>query len=183
MIIASPLNEVELRHLLFTAYRHRTSPFAIRYPRGRGMHTQSLPPMLELPIGKGEIVKEGKELAILSIGPLGNHALEAIEMLQLEGITPALVNMRFLKPLDEALLHKIAKSYPFLLTLEDGARYGGLCSAVSEFIIQYNYDNKVNAIALPDRFVEQGSLSKLYAEVGFDAAGIAKTVRQILQGL
>ncbi|MDR1346646.1 MAG: 1-deoxy-D-xylulose-5-phosphate synthase [Bacteroidales bacterium] len=180
MIIASPLNETELRHLLFTAYRHRTSPFAIRYPKGRGASTLPLPPMRELPIGKGEIVKEGNKLAILSIGPLGNQASKAIEMLQQEGITPALVNMRFLKPLDETLLHKIVEHYPFLLTLEDGACYGGLYSAVSEFITQHNYDNKVNTIALPDRFIEQGSLSKLYAEVGFDAAGIAETVRQIV---
>ncbi|MDR1112420.1 MAG: 1-deoxy-D-xylulose-5-phosphate synthase [Bacteroidales bacterium] len=180
MIIASPFNETELRHLLFTAYRHRTSPFAIRYPKGRGTNTQPLPPMRELPIGKGEIVKEGNKLAIISIGPLGNQALKAIEMLQQEGIAPALVNMRFLKPLDETLLHKIAERYPCLLTLEDGACCGGLYSAVSEFITQHSYDNKVSAIALPDRFIEQGSLSELYAEVGFDAAGIAETVRQIV---
>jgi 1-deoxy-D-xylulose-5-phosphate synthase len=181
MIIASPLNETELRNLLFTAYRQRSAPFAIRYPRGRGVSTQPLATMRELPIGKGEIVKEGQELAILSIGPVGNHALEAIEMLKQEKIAPALVNMRFLKPLDDILLHDIAKRYPLLITLEDGTRYGGLYSAVSEFIMQNNYPNKVHAIALPDRFIGQGSLPELHAEVGFDADGIVEKVRKLLK--
>jgi len=179
MIIASPLNETELRNLLFTAYLNQKAPFAIRYPRGHGVN-HFLTQMRELPIGKGEILQEGKQLAILSIGQLGNFALQAMEIVQQHNIRPALVNMRFLKPLDETLLHQIAQQYPLLITLEDGTRYGGLYSAVSEFIVQNNYHNKVDAIALPDRFIEQGSLPELYHEVGFDAIGIAKKIEKFI---
>ncbi|MDR2868174.1 MAG: 1-deoxy-D-xylulose-5-phosphate synthase, partial [Bacteroidales bacterium] len=150
LIIASPLNEIELRNMLFTAYSQRELPFVIRYPRGRGYSTLPLPPMELMPIGKGEMIKEGENIAIISLGPLGNQALKAITLLQKKGIHPALVNMRFLKPIDTDLLHNIAARYLQLITIEDGTPHGGLFSAVSEFLVQNNYNNTLKHIALPD---------------------------------
>ena len=175
MVIASPMNEIDLRNLLFTAYKNKKGPFAIRYPRGKGENVAWHQPMEELEIGKGKILCEGKELAVISIGPLGNNVARAIEQLRKEGYSPAHVDMRFLKPIDEELLHNIVRDYKVLVTVEDGTEKGGLFSAVSEFLQDHYYQNRLHHIAIPDHFIEHGDIPSLYQEVGFDVGGMAFT--------
>lgn len=176
LIIASPINEVALRNLMFTAYKQRELPFAIRYPRGRGVLKSWKQPLEALPIGKANWLQQGEEVAILSIGPLGNHVTAAIDILREQGIRPAHIDMQFLKPIDEEVLHAVAKQFPKILTVEDGTVKGGLFSAVAEFFTEHQYQNKIKPIAIPDRFVEHGSLAKLYEEVGFDVHSIVEGV-------
>ena len=176
MIIASPMNEIDLRNLLYTAYKNDKNPFAIRYPRGKGENVAWHQPMELLEIGKGKILREGKEMAIISIGPLGNNVARAIEQLRKEGIIPAHVDMRFLKPIDEELLHDIAQKYQILITVEDGTEKGGLFSAVSEFLQQNGYQNRLHHIAIPDHFIEHGDIPSLYQEVGFDVESMVTNI-------
>ncbi len=178
MIIASPLNEDALENLMYTAYLNRNLPFAIRYPRGNGaLGKNRQTEWRELTIGKANKLKKGKEVAILSLGPLGNHVTEAIAKLQKEGTDPAHIDIQFLKPLDETLLHQIVKEYPKLITVEDGTIKGGLFSAISEFLLLHQYENQLYPIAIPDAFVEHGSLPTLYEKLGLDSDGIARFVR------
>ena len=175
MVIASPMNEIDLRNLLFTAYKNKKGPFAIRYPRGKGENVAWHQSMEELEIGKGKILCEGKELAVISIGPLGNNVARTIEQLRKEGYSPAHVDMRFLKPIDEELLHNIVRDYKVLVTVEDGTEKGGLFSAVSEFLQNHHYQNSLHHIAIPDHFIEHGDIPSLYQEVGFDVEAMAFT--------
>ncbi|MBP5663551.1 MAG: 1-deoxy-D-xylulose-5-phosphate synthase [Bacteroidales bacterium] len=183
MIIASPLNEHELRNMMFTAWqnaREKGLPFAVRYPRGRGVLVdwKSAPERLE--IGKGRILHEGSDVAVLSLGPLGNNVTEAIELLKAENINPTHVDMRFLKPLDEALLADIASRHKVLITIEDGVTKGGLFSAVSEYLSEHHLPNRLCHVAVNDRFVPHGDIPSLYKELGFDAESIAKVIRESL---
>ncbi len=174
MIIASPLNEDALENLLYTAYLNQKNPFAIRYPRGNGVLGQTRQTEFKtLPIGKANLLHSGKEIAILSLGPIGNHVTEAISLLNKQGIDPTHVDIQFLKPLDEDLLHTIVKEHPLLITIEDGTVKGGLFSAVSDFLVLHHYSNQIRPIAIPDLFVEHGDLPNLYRKFGFDAQGIA----------
>ena len=184
MIIASPLNEHELRSMMFTAWqnvREKGLPFAVRYPRGRGvlMDWKNTPEGLK--IGKGRVLCEGCDVAILSLGPLGNNVAKAIELLETENIHPTHVDMRFLKPLDEELLADIAAKHKVLITIEDGVAKGGLFSAVSEFISDHQLDNRLSHIAIDDCFVPHGDIPSLYKELGFDAEGIARVVRKAVR--
>ena len=174
MIIASPFNEDALENLLYTAYLNQKHPFAIRYPRGNGVLGQTRQTEFKaLPIGKANLLHSGKEIAILSLGPIGNHVTEAISLLNKQGINPTHIDIQFLKPLDEDLLHILVKEHPLLITIEDGTVKGGLFSAVSEFLILHQYPNQIKPIAIPDLFVEHGDLPNLYRKFGFDAQGIA----------
>lgn len=174
MIIASPLNEDALENLLYTAYLNQKNPFAIRYPRGNGVLGQTRQTEFKtLPIGKANLLHSGKEIAILSLGPIGNHVTEAISIVNKQGIDPTHVDIQFLKPLDEDLLHTIVKEHPLLITIEDGTVKGGLFSAVSDFLVLHHYSNQIRPIAIPDLFVEHGDLPNLYRKFGFDAQGIA----------
>jgi len=174
MIIASPLNEDALENLLYTAYLNQKNPFAIRYPRGNGVLGQKRQTEFKtLPIGKANLLHSGKEIAILSLGPIGNHVTEAISIVNKQGIDPTHVDIQFLKPLDEDLLHTIVKEHPLLITIEDGTVKGGLFSAVSDFLVLHHYSNQIRPIAIPDLFVEHGDLPNLYRKFGFDAQGIA----------
>lgn len=177
MIIASPLNEVELRNLLYTSYLNRKDPFAIRYPRGKGTTYDWRKPLQKLEIGKGEIISDGEKMVVISLGPLGNHVIKAIENLSQEDIKPAHVNLRFLKPLDEDLLHKLAKQYPVWTSVEDGTEIGGLYSALSEFLEKNGYPVQLHHIAVPDQFIEHGDLPSLYKEVGFDVESMTTKFR------
>ena len=179
MIIASPRNEIELRNLMFTAYRHREHPFAIRYPRGRGVLTDWKKEMHTLEIGRAEMLQEGEKVLFLSLGPLANNVQRAIAQLETEGLHPAHVDMRFLKPLDENMLHELSKRYPVWITVEDGVKKGGLYSAVSEFLEDNHYANKSYAVAIGDTFVEHGKVSKLHEQCGFDAESIAALARKV----
>lgn len=181
MIISAPMNEQELRNLMYTAQLPSTQmPFVIRYPRGEGVMPNWKTPFEELEIGKGRKLKDGKDLAILSIGHPGNFVQAAIRQLRTEGIDPAHYDMRFVKPIDEALLHEVFKNYSKIITVEDGAIAGGFGSAVLEFMAEHQYQATVVRLGIPDRLVEHGTLKELHKECGYDADGIASTARNLL---
>ncbi|PZX64560.1 1-deoxy-D-xylulose-5-phosphate synthase [Hydrotalea sandarakina] len=181
MIISAPMNEQELRNLMYTAQLPSTQmPFVIRYPRGEGVMPNWKTPFEELEIGKGRKLKDGKDLAILSIGHPGNFVQAAIRQLRTEGIDPAHYDMRFVKPIDEALLHEVFKNYSKIITVEDGAITGGFGSAVLEFMAEHQYQATVVRLGIPDRLVEHGTLKELHKECGYDADGIASTARNLL---
>ena len=177
LTLCSPMNELELRNMMYTAQLPGMGPFAIRYPRSRGISPDWKKPFEELPVGKGRMIRDGKDLAIISIGHAGNYALEACNRLSKEGIEAALCDIRFLKPLDEELLHSVLKKFKRIITVEDGSVLGGLGSAVIEFANDRAYEVKVVRLGVPDRFIEQGTLEELQAECGFDAEGIYKAAK------
>jgi len=181
MIVSSPMNEAELRNLMYTAQLESTQqPFVIRYPRGEGVMPEWQTPMQEVPIGKGRKLKDGQELAILSLGHPGNFAAAAIRDVKNDGINPAHYDMRFAKPLDEELLHEALSTYDKIITVEDGTVTGGFGSAVLEFMAQYGYRNEIKILGIPDRIVEHGTLKELHRECGYDAQGIASAVREMV---
>ncbi len=177
LTLCSPMNELELRNMMYTAQLPGMGPFAIRYPRSRGISPDWKKPFEALPVGKGRMIRDGKDLAIISIGHAGNYALEACNRLSKEGIEAALCDIRFLKPLDEELLHSVLKKFKRIITVEDGSVLGGLGSAVIEFANDRAYEVKVVRLGVPDRFIEQGTLEELQAECGFDAEGIYKAAK------
>jgi 1-deoxy-D-xylulose-5-phosphate synthase len=181
MVIGAPMNEQELRNLMYTAQLETTKlPFVIRYPRGEGVMPEWKKPFEEVQIGKGRKLRDGKEIAILSLGHPGNFAAAAIRELKSEGITPAHYDMRFAKPLDEELLHDALRKYDKIITVEDGTVVGGFGSAVAEFMIENNYKNDLKILGIPDRLVEHGTLKELHHECGYDASAIADTVREMM---
>ena len=181
MTIAAPRNEVELRNLMFTAQDFKEGPFVIRYPRGKGFITDWKQPMKKLEIGKAEKIKEGKDLAVITIGTLAYSALKAIELVEKEKrVSIALYDIRFLKPLDNEMLHTIAKSFKQIVTMEDGVINGGFGSAVLEFMADNNYELHVKRLGINDNFVEHGTPEQLYNLVGLDAEGIAKSLSALL---
>ncbi len=177
MVVTAPLNEADFRNLLFSAANYKAGPFAIRYPRSRGVLKNWKQPFEEFEIGKGKQIKQGKETAILSLGHVGNFALEAIEHLQNEAI--GLYDMRFLKPIDENLLHHVFTHYKNIITLEGGSLKGGLADAVAAFKSQHDYNAKLITLGVPDRFIEHGTQEELRKECGFDVDGILKVLREI----
>ncbi len=182
MIISAPMNEQELRNLMYTAQLEENGlPFVIRYPRGEGVLHNWQTPFEKIAIGKGRKLKEGKDIAILSIGHPGNFATAAIRQLRTEGIDAAHCDLRFVKPLDEDLLHEVFEKHNKIITVEDGAITGGFGSAVLEFMAKHNYNAEVKMLGIPDRIVEHGTLKELHAECGYDANGIAATARVLLK--
>jgi 1-deoxy-D-xylulose-5-phosphate synthase len=181
MIISAPMNEQELRNLMFTAQlEHNRLPFVIRYPRGEGVMAEWRKPMEEITIGKGRKIRDGKDIAILTLGHPGNFAAAAIRELRGEGIQPAHYDLRFAKPLDEALLHEALSTYDKIITVEDGTVVGGFGSAVAEFMAANQYKNDLKVLGIPDRVVEHGSPKELHHECGYDAQAITETVREML---
>lgn len=177
MTIASPMNEHELRRLMYTAQLPDKGPFVIRYPRGRGVLTDWKCPLEELPIGKGRKLKEGKDMAIITLGPIGNLAAKAIERAeQASGKSIAHYDLRFLKPLDEAMLHEIGKQFKQVITIEDGALNGGMGSAVLEFMADNNYQPNISRIGIPDKFIEHGTVPELYKICGMDEESIVNKI-------
>ena len=175
LTIASPMNEHELRRLMYTAQLPDKGPFVIRYPRGRGVLKDWRCPLEEIPIGKGRKLKEGKDLAVISIGPIGNLAARAIERAEQEkGLSIAHYDLRFLKPLDEALLHEIGQQFARIVTIEDGVRIGGMGTAVLEFMADHGYTPQVKRIGVPDTFIEHGSVQELYRICRMDENEIVK---------
>jgi len=173
MIIAAPINEEELRNLMFTAQQPRKgNAFTIRYPRGQGVMPEWRTPMKTIKIGTGEKLVDGTDLAILTVGHVGNYALEAIEELTNKGISAAVYNMRFVKPLDTGMLHKIMGKFKKIITVEDGTIVGGFGSAVIEFNSEYNYTSQVKRLGIPDEIIEHGTQEELQHQCGFDKAGI-----------
>lgn len=182
MIVSAPMNEQELRNLMFTSQLETTkNPFVIRYPRGEGVMPEWKTPFEEIKIGTGRKINDGEEIAILSFGHPGNFAQAAIRELKTEGINPAHYDMRFAKPIDEKLLHEVFAKYNKIITVEDGTVVGGFGSAVVEFMVANNYTATVKMLGIPDRLVEHGTLKELHRECEYDAQAIAATAREMLQ--
>lgn len=182
MIVSAPMNEQELRNLMYTAQLDETvNPFVIRYPRGQGVMPEWRTPFEKITIGQGRKIKEGNDLAILTIGHPGNFAVKACTELTTEGIDAAHYDMRFVKPLDEAMLHEIGRKFAKVITVEDGTVVGGFGSAVLEFFNAHGYKAQVQMLGIPDRIIEHGKPEEQYAECGFDAASIVKASRAMMQ--
>jgi 1-deoxy-D-xylulose-5-phosphate synthase len=182
LIVSAPMNEEELRNLMYTAQLDSTGlPFVIRYPRGEGVMPQWQTPLAPIEIGKGRKIKDGKDVAILSFGHPGNFATTAIRNLRSEGIDPAHYDIRFVKPLDEALLHEVFSNYAKIVTVEDGTVVGGFGSAILEFMNANGYKADVSILGIPDRLVEHGTLKELHSECAYDAAGIEAAVKAIIK--
>ncbi|WP_288429136.1 1-deoxy-D-xylulose-5-phosphate synthase [uncultured Spirosoma sp.] len=184
MIVAAPMNEQELRNMMYTAQSEKVQQgkhaFTIRYPRGEGVMPNWKTPFEAQEIGKGRLISEGEEVAILTIGHIGNYAVDAVTMLAKEGIQPAHYDMRYVKPLDEALLHQIFSRFDKVLTVEDGCLMGGFGSAVLEFMANHGYMARVKRLGIPDAVVEHGEQIQLHNECGFDPQGIANAVRELI---
>ncbi|MEY2648626.1 MAG: hypothetical protein RL282_1339 [Bacteroidota bacterium] len=181
MIVSAPMNEAELRDLMYTSQLPSTElPFVIRYPRGEGVMPEWKTEMKAIAIGKGRKLKDGKDVAILSFGHPGNFAAAAIRNLKSEGINPAHYDLRFAKPLDEEMLHEVFQRYSKVITVEDGTVVGGVGSAILEFMAAHHYKAEVKILGIPDRIVEHGSQKELHKECGYDAEAIAKAVREMV---
>lgn len=181
MVVSAPMNEAELRNLMYTAQLPENEyPFVIRYPRGQGVMPEWRTPFQKIEIGTGRKICDGQDVAILTIGHPGNFAVAACKMLATEGITPAHYDMRFAKPLDEAMLHEVAQHYSKIITVEDGTVLGGFGSAVLEFMAAHNYAPEVKILGIPDEIIEHGKPDEQYRECGFDARGIAAAVREMV---
>ena len=180
MIVSAPMNEEELRNLMYTAQLEKNNfPFSIRYPRGEGVMPDWKKPMQEIEIGKGRLVSQGEEIAILSIGHPGNFAQQALLELVNDGLKPAHYDMRFVKPLDETLLHEIFSSFKKIITVEDGCQQGGFGSAILEWMNEKNYSASVKRLGIPDRFIEHATPKEQYADVGINHLAIARAVREL----
>ena len=176
LTIASPLNELELRNLMFTAQLEGKGTFVLRYPRGAGEGVVWKDvPMQEIPVGKGQVLKQGSKVAVLTIGPIGNTVMKAVETLGADASKVGVYDMRFLKPLDTELLDEIFKKYKSIVTVEDGSLRGGFGSAVLEYMADSGVSLPVKRIGIPDNFIEHGSPAELYHMLGMDSQGIAGT--------
>ncbi|MBC7744883.1 MAG: 1-deoxy-D-xylulose-5-phosphate synthase [Flavobacterium sp.] len=179
MIVSAPMNEEELRNLMFTAQHDDMGPFSIRYPRGNGVMPEWKRPLNFIPIGKARKICGGEDVAILTIGHIGNEAVKACLELNAEGIHPAHYDMRFVKPLDEELLHTVFKNFKKIITVEDGCVTGGMGSAIAEFMADHNYAAKIIRLGIPDSIVEHGEQPEIWDECGYDSEAIIKNVKKL----
>ena len=179
MVVSAPMNEQELRNLMYTATLHG-APFSIRYPRGEGVMPQWRTPLELIKVGTGRKIKDGNDIAILTIGTAGNLATKAIAELQKSGYDPAHYDMRFVKPLDEAMLHEVFSTYQKVITIEDASIVGGFGSAIVEFAAANQYHASIKLLGIPDLFIEHGTPDELYKECGFDPNSIAEAVKSMV---
>jgi 1-deoxy-D-xylulose-5-phosphate synthase len=179
MVVSAPMNEEELRNLMYTAQQENMGPFSIRYPRGNGVMPDWKRPFKAITVGKGRKICDGEEVVILSIGHIGNEATKACQELNAEGIYPAHYDMRFAKPIDEQLLHEVFAKFKNVITVEDGCIQGGMGSAVIEFMAENNYTARVIRLGIPDQVIEHGEQPELWAECGYDAAAIQQKVKEM----
>ena len=183
LTVAAPMNELELRNMMFTALE-AGRPFAIRYPRGNGAGVAWRDePFAAMEIGRGRCLKEGERIAVLTIGTVGNFASEAIARMEADGIRVAHYDLRFAKPLDQELLHEVGRKFRCVVTVEDGALRGGVGEAVVAFFCEHGYLPKVVSLGIPDRFVQHGTPAQLYAQCGYDAEGIYRTLKSLQESL
>jgi len=180
LTVSAPMNESELRNLMYTAQQENMGPFSIRYPRGKGVMTEWKTPMKALQVGTGRKLTNGDDVAILSIGHPGNFAQTAIKELKTLGVSVAHYDMRFVKPIDEVMLHEVFSKYNKIITVEDGCIVGGFGSAVIEFMADHNYSSKVTRLGIPDKYIHHGTVEELQADCGFDANSIVKTVKELV---
>jgi len=180
MIVSAPMDELELRHMMFTAQDENHGPFSIRYPRGCGCVIDWRQPMKAIPIGKSRQLSEGSDLAILTIGTVGIQASRVVKMLLKDGINVSHYDMRFVKPLDEDALHIIFSKFKRVVTIEDGVLQGGFGSAVLEFMADHEYSSDLKRIGIPDKFIDHGTTDELYRDYGLDQQGIYQTVKSFM---
>jgi len=183
MIVSAPMNESELRNLMYTAQLDSTKlPFVIRYPRGEGVMPEWKTEMKEIKIGTGRRLKDGNDIAILSLGHPGNFAAAAIRDLKNDGLSPAHYDMRFAKPLDEQMLHEVFSKFEKIITVEDGTVIGGFGSAILEFMNEHNYKAEIRILGIPDHLVEHGTPKELHRECGYDTQAIKEAVLEMMKG-
>jgi 1-deoxy-D-xylulose-5-phosphate synthase len=180
MVVSSPMNEQELRNLMYTAQMENMGPFTIRYPRGNGVMTDWKTPFEEVKVGQGRRLKNGTDIAFLSLGPIGNYVTKAIATLEQNGVSVAHYDMRFVKPIDEVMLHEVFGKFKHVITIEDGCIQGGMGSAVLEFMGDNGYASRVKRMGIPDKYIEHGTQDELYAECGFDVNGMIAAVNEML---
>ncbi len=179
LVISSPMDEIELRNLMYTAQLPNKGPFVIRYPRGVGSNEDWRQPFSEIETGKGRCLRRGKKVAVLTLGPLGVKVARVCKELAQQGIEVGHYDVRFVKPLDEQMLHEVFSSYTTIVTIEDGAIAGGMGSAILEFMSENGYQCKVKRLGIPDRFVEHGSQMALYKEIGLDMESIRGLIEEL----
>lgn len=182
MVVASPMNEQELRNMMYTfqlsEFQDTKQSVTIRYPRGAGVMVDWKKPFEAMEIGKGRKIKEGNDIAVISLGHIGNYVTEALALVP--DFSVAHYDIRFVKPLDEAMLHEVFNRFKRVITVEDGCIQGGMGSAVLEFMIDHGYTSQVKRLGIPDRYVEHGEQIELHRECGFDPTGIAQTIREMV---
>ncbi len=183
LTVSAPMDEHYLRHLMYTSQLEGKGPFAIRYPRGGGVKVDWECEMKELPVGKGRRLADGEQLAVLSIGTIGNEVQQALAMLKEKGIFVAHYDMIFLKPIDQAILEEVAAKYRHVITVEDGTVVGGLGSRVSQWMASRPQAPRITMLGIPDEFVHQGTVAQLKAQCGIDAASIFHSIESILSNL
>jgi 1-deoxy-D-xylulose-5-phosphate synthase len=176
MVISAPMNELDLRNLMYTAADYKEGPFSIRYPRSTGVAENWHRPLEKVKIGKGRCLREGNDVAILSIGHVGNFVEKALKKLAIDDIKPGHFDLRFLSPIDEKMLHIVFKNYNKILTVEDGSIIGGLATKIAVFKSNYGYNNTLNSLGIPHRFISHGELDSLYKDCGYDVDGIVSAV-------
>jgi len=181
MVVSAPMNEEELRNLMYTAQLKDQGPFSIRYPRGNGVMTEWKTPLKEIKVGEGRKVTNGEDVAILTIGHPGNFAQEAIKQLAETGISVAHYDMRFVKPIDEIMLHEVFTKFKHVITVEDGCLMGGFGSAVIEFMADQKYQAEIVRLGIPDEYVHHGTQEELWADCRFDASAIISTVKKMVK--
>jgi 1-deoxy-D-xylulose-5-phosphate synthase len=180
MVVSAPMNEEELRNLMYTAQLENQGPFSIRYPRGNGVMTEWKTPFKEIKVGTGRKVTNGEDIAILSIGHPGNFAQEAIDELKESGVSVAHYDMRFVKPIDQVMLHEVFTKFKKVITIEDGCLMGGFGSAVVEFMADQGYSSQIIRLGIPDEYIHHGTQEELWADCGFDKNAIVQTVKKTL---
>jgi 1-deoxy-D-xylulose-5-phosphate synthase len=180
LVVSAPMNEEELRNLMFSGSEHN-GPYAIRYPRGQGVMPDWRKPLRKIPAGQGRIISEGEDIAILTIGHIGNYALQSKEKFDELGLSVAHYDMRFVKPLDASLLHEVFGKFDKVITVEDGCLMGGFGSAVLEWMVDNGYQARVKRLGIPDEVIEHGEQGELHHECGFDAQGIIQAVKDLME--
>ena len=180
MVVAAPMGEPELRHMMYTASMEHHGPFSIRYPRGTGSVVDWQVPFEKMEVGTGRRLKNGEDVAVLSIGAIGTEALKAVEELEKKGVSAGHYDMRFVKPLDEVMLHEVFSKFKMVVTVEDGCVQGGFGSAVVEWMSDQGYVARVKRLGVPDKWIEHGTQAELYEECGYDAAAIEEAALELI---
>lgn len=183
MTVSAPMNESELRDLMYTAQLEDMGPFSIRYPRGRGVMPKWKTPLKEIKVGTGRKLENGSDLAFLTIGAIGNLTTKAIEQLKDKGISAAHYDMRFVKPIDETMLHEVFSKFDRVIIVEDGCLMGGLNSAILEFMADHDYKAKVVRLGIPDKFIHHGTQQELYEEAFYDVNAQVKSAEKLMEGI